>query len=72
MKGRVNDWKQARDHAKANAQNYEDRFQAMHADGQRPSTGEWKGTEFRRQAWQRVAVSIAEALRLEALPTYKT
>ena len=75
MKGKVDDWKQAVEHAKANAQDYEDKFQALHTMkngyGHGPSTGQWKGTEYRRQAWNLVSASIAEALRLEALPIHK-
>jgi len=71
MKGKVDDWKQAIERAKDNAQHYEDRGQALYANGHRPSTGQWKGTEYRRRAWNLVSASIAEALRLESLPIYK-
>ena len=72
MKGTVNDWKEAIQHAQANAENYQKRLDAMYEQGHSTSTGEWKGTEIRRQAWNLVSASIAEALRLEALPTYQS
>ena len=72
MKGTFKGWAKNIQDAQANAENYQKRLDAMCEQGHSTSTGEWKGTEIRRQAWNLVSASIAEALRLEALPTYQS
>ena len=71
MEGTVNDWKQAIKHAEANSQKYQDRLDAMKEPEGAMTWSEEGATEARRQTWNLVAASIAEALRLESLPNYQ-